>query len=88
LLVARDDELDPRSAKRLDHVEIFLARDGENSLHPFVLERAHEKIGCFGHVMGLGGEWRFWDIAMAVTFKIPAARPIDRSVWVSDDCSS
>jgi hypothetical protein len=59
LLMARDDEFDPRSAKRLDHVQIFLAWDSENSLHPLVLERAHEKIGCFGHVLGLGGKWVF-----------------------------
>ena len=47
LLMAREDEIDPRFAKRLDHVEVFLARNAENPLDSFVLERAHEKIGSF-----------------------------------------
>ena len=49
LLVAGQDQLDPGGPQRFHDIEIFLARDAEDAIDAFVLERGDKKIGSFGH---------------------------------------
>ena len=49
LLVPRQHELDLRAPQRLQHVEILLARNGEDVCDALVLEGGHQQIGSFCH---------------------------------------
>jgi hypothetical protein len=49
LLVPRQHELDLRAPQRLQHVEILLARNGEDVGDALVLEAGHQQIGSFCH---------------------------------------
>jgi hypothetical protein len=56
LLVPGEDQLDARLAQRLEDVQVLLARYPENALHPFVLKRADQQVGGFGHA-GFPSVW-------------------------------
>ena len=49
LLVSRHHQLDAGFAKRLDDVEILLARHAEDPLDALVLERRHQQVRTLNH---------------------------------------
>ncbi len=64
LLVSRDDQLDARLPQRFDDIEVFFARDGEDSRDAFVLECLDEQVGCFH---GGSPDIHYWDRTPAWT---------------------
>ena len=55
LLVAGQDQPDPGAAQRLDHVEVFLARDAEDLTHALVLERGDQEFCAIHRTRSLDG---------------------------------
>jgi hypothetical protein len=49
LLVSRQYKLDLRAPQRIQHVEILLARNGEDIFDALVFEGGHQEIGAFCH---------------------------------------